>query len=202
METVAVAVVLGALLRFLWGNGQLVFDFFDMSAFLDAGYRVWHGQQPYVDFFYNAGPVHLYMHATSFALFGFGKAAVLAHLLFVTAIAFGVTYALARQQLGWAQSLIAATISGFSVNGPSSHPWYDSNACMWLLVGVGIRSHSPRNGMGRLRSISGSWPSARRPGWRFSPRRTSAWRVEVSCAGRWLHATDGVGRRGRIWPAL
>ncbi len=128
--------VIAAVSAYLWRNGQREFDFFDMSAFLDAGYRVWRGQRPFVDFFYNAGPVHLYMHAASFSAFGFGRTAILAHLVAVTAVAMAATYIVARRRLPAGAAMLVTAVSGFALAGPASHPWYDSNACMWLSLGL------------------------------------------------------------------
>lgn len=150
IESLILAGVTAALLHLLWNNGQRVFDFFDMSAFLDAGYRVWKGQRPYVDFFYLAGPVHLYMHAFFFQMFGFTKAAVLAHFLSTTALVVAMTYTLARRTLSASESLLLALLSGFAFGGPASHPWYDANASFWLMIGIVLHALVPA-GAGAVR---------------------------------------------------
>ena len=68
---------------FLRHNAFRGFNFFDMGSFLDASWRVFKGQTPYVDFIYTTGPLHIYMNAFFFTLFGFGKKAILAHLIAV-----------------------------------------------------------------------------------------------------------------------
>ena len=117
-------------------NAQQVYDFFDMSAFMDAGYRVYSGQDPYVDFFYTTGPVHLYMHAFFYLLFGFTKTAVLAHLLSVNALVVAVTFVLARRHLPLVHTLLLTTLSAVCFYGPTSHPWYDQNATFWLVLSI------------------------------------------------------------------
>ncbi|MCY3023577.1 MAG: glycosyltransferase family 39 protein [Planctomycetota bacterium] len=117
-------------------KGTERFEFFDMSAFLDAGYRVAIGQQPYVDFYYTAGPVHLYLHALSFLLFGFTKTAVMVHLCAVGLAATAISYVIARLRLKPVLAALIAILTLFSFYGPICHPWYDQNASIWLLLGI------------------------------------------------------------------
>lgn len=117
------------------------FDFFDMSAFLDAGWRVACGQRPFVDFSYNAGPVHLYLHALFFKIFGFTKTAVLAHLFTLNAIGVIEVYILARRKsetsdaprLGRAAAAVLAVLTSVTLCGTIAHPWYDITASVFLL---------------------------------------------------------------------
>lgn len=117
-------------------NALQVFDFFDMSAFMDAGYRVYIGQEPYVDFYYITGPMHLYMHAFFYFLLGFNKTAILAHFLLVNAVIVAITFFLARRRLALLNSLLLAGLSALCFYGPTSHPWYDQNAYFWLVLGI------------------------------------------------------------------
>lgn len=134
---VAVVVSAVAALSLILGRAALLtYDAFDMSAFMDAGWRVYSGQRPYVDFYYHGGPVHLYLHAVSYAVFGFGKIAVLVHLLAGNAVVLGVAYVIARRRLGVAHSLALAVLSSLAFYGPIAHPWYDQNASLWLVVGA------------------------------------------------------------------
>ncbi len=55
---------------FLHYNTFRCFNFFDMGGFLDASWRVFRGQKPYVDFIYTTGLVRLYMNAFSFSFLG------------------------------------------------------------------------------------------------------------------------------------
>lgn len=114
----------------------MTFDFFDMSAFLDAGYRVSIGQEPYVDFFYTAGPVHLYMHALFFRLLGFTKEAVLAHLLAVNTTVLAATWLLALRLRRPLERLAVVAATAVTFYGPTAHPWYDQNAHMWFWLAV------------------------------------------------------------------
>ena len=121
---------------FLARSALDIFDFFDMAAFMDAGYRVYSGQELYLDFFYLAGPVHPYMHAFFFYLFGFNKTAILVHLVVVNAIVVVATFILARRHLPLLDSLFMALLSVICFYGPTAHPWYDEDAWMWLIVGI------------------------------------------------------------------
>ena len=111
-------------------------DFFDVSAFLDAGYRVSSGQVPYRDFLYCAGPVHLYMHAIFLKLFGFTKTAVQAHLCTISCIMVFLTYVTARRELNRLVSTLLAVVTVLCFYGPIGHPWYDQNAWFWMFLAV------------------------------------------------------------------
>jgi len=74
--TLAIILILNAF--FLKFNAFRGLNFFDISAFTDASWRVYSGQKPYVDFMFVSGPVHLYLNAFFFFLFGIGKNAFLA----------------------------------------------------------------------------------------------------------------------------
>jgi 4-amino-4-deoxy-L-arabinose transferase-like glycosyltransferase len=121
---------------FLDGLALKTYDFFDMSAFMDAGYRVYLGQSPYVDFFYNAGPVHLYLHAFFFTLFGFTKTAVLAHLFTVNAVVVASAYVIARKDLSFPVAAGLALLVCLSHYALIAHPWYDQNAGAFLVAAL------------------------------------------------------------------
>ena len=129
-----IILVLNAVLLITKGTER--FEFFDMSAFLDAGYRVSCGQKPFIDFYYNAGPVHLYMHAVSFLLFGFTKKAVMFHLCAVSLTVTALVYVIARLYLHTVFAMLLAALTVFTFYGPICHPWYDQNATLWLMLGV------------------------------------------------------------------
>lgn len=135
-EVLILSAILTILSAFLAHSALSTFDFFDMSAFMDAGYRVLIGQTPYLDFYYNAGPMHLYMHAFFFAILGFGKNAILAHLLTVNAIAAILLYFMARKRLPPFEGALATVIGAVSFYLPISHPWYDQNAAFWIIAGL------------------------------------------------------------------
>ena len=93
--TLAIVLVASAICH----RAMSVFNFFDMSAFMDAGWRIVCGQRIYADFFFNTGPVHPYLMAAFFAVFGFTKWAILAHLALVTAVVMVTVFLLARRHL-------------------------------------------------------------------------------------------------------
>lgn len=114
------------------------FNFFDMGSFLDASWRVYKWQTPYVDFIYISGPVHLYMNAFFFFIFGFGKMAVLAHLLTVSSVIIVVTYFIARKGTNVFFASLIALLSGACFYWPISHPWYDQSAHLWGILAVAL----------------------------------------------------------------
>lgn len=138
LEFAALAGILALSSLALLFQARQVFDFFDMSGFLDAGYRVFRGQRPYLDFQYVAGPVHLWMHALSFALFGFTQSAVLAHLLAVNAAATLAVYALSRDRVPVPLALAVSAVSSITFAIPIAHPWYDQNAYLWFLAALAL----------------------------------------------------------------
>lgn len=146
MKRILEAIVIIAIIALdsLWLRRSMMFqyDFFDMSAFMDAGYRVMRGQEIYTDFYYVAGPMHLWMHAFFYKIFGFTKAAVLAHLLSVNTIALLSVYAIARKRLGARPALAVLALTACSFYTTIAHPWYDQNAAMWFLIAFAIREFS------------------------------------------------------------
>lgn len=134
---------------FLSYNAFRVFNFYDMGAFLDASWRVYRGQLPYVDFIYTTGPIHLYMSAFFFFLFGFGKTALWAHLIAVHSTVIGVTFLMMRRLVPFPVTLLTTLLTTPSFYWPISHPWYDQSAHFWGILGVGLLTHSFLDGEGR-----------------------------------------------------
>ncbi|MBI4861608.1 MAG: hypothetical protein HY815_15300 [Candidatus Riflebacteria bacterium] len=132
-----------------------VFDFFDMSSFLDAGYRVACGQRPYVDFIFTAGPVHLWSMAVFFSILGFTKTAVVAHVTVVNGIVMSATYGLARRSLGLVEATAVATLSGIAFYGVVAHPWYDQTASLFVVVGVLLVDRPGSMASGRRALVTG-----------------------------------------------
>src|SRR5260370_27407441 len=90
-QATALALTLSAVTATVAHYALSIFNFFDMSAFMDAGYRVYIGQKIYTDFEFNAGPGHPYLHALFYALLGFNKTAILAHVSCLnTAVMLGI----------------------------------------------------------------------------------------------------------------
>lgn len=136
LEAVGFALILSASTFLVVKNAFLTYDFFDMSAFMDAGYRVFIGQVPYVDFYYIAGPLHLYLHALSYHLLGFNRWAVLAQVILVNSVVLVALQLLARRHLATAEGLLVTAVSGVCFYGFMAHPWYDQNAHAWLVLGL------------------------------------------------------------------
>jgi len=114
------------------------FDFFDMSAFLDAGWRVANGQRIYTDFYYSAGPVHPYLHALFFKIFGFNKTAILSHLLFVHLIVMLSVFLLARTKVSLPLWVVLLVLTSLSFAGTVAHPWYDLTAAAAIVAAVAL----------------------------------------------------------------
>lgn len=138
-----------ALFLILAGNGVFLsynafraFNFYDMGAFLDASWRVYRGQRPYLDFIYTTGPIHLYMNAFFFSLLGFGKTALWVHLLAVHSTVIAVTFFVMRRVVPLPATLLATFLTTTSFYWPISHPWYDQSAHFWGILGVGLLTHS------------------------------------------------------------
>lgn len=122
---------------FLWWNAFRCFNFFDMGSFLDAAWRVYQGQLPYRDFIYFSGPIHLYIHTLFFLLFGFGKAAILAHLITLSSIVIAVIYTIVRKNAPVAAATVSALLTGIAFYWPISHPWYDESAHWFGILAIG-----------------------------------------------------------------
>ena len=131
----AILIVNAFVLHFLAFRG---FNFYDFGGFLDASWRVLNGQRPYLDFIYTTGPVHLYLNAFFFLLFGFGKLAIFAHLLVVSSVVIAATFWSVARLLPLALSIVCAilTMTGFYWSFP--HPWYDHSAYVWGFLGIWI----------------------------------------------------------------
>jgi len=114
------------------------FIFFDYSGFLDASWRVYRGQVPYRDFIYTVGPIHLYMNAFFFFLFGFGKTAILAHLITVSTLVIGATFAITYRRLPFIFCLLSTLLSCVGFYWWFPHPWYDQSAFFWMILSVSL----------------------------------------------------------------
>lgn len=138
---IVILIINAAFLRF---NAFRGFNFLDMGSFLDASWRVFRGQLPYVDFIYTTGPLHLYMNAFFFLLFGFGKAAILAHIVTVSSIMIVAVYLMARRSVPMPVSIVVSALTATSFYWPISHPWYDQSAHLWGLLALCLLSfHIP-----------------------------------------------------------
>ena len=127
------AILAGVTAVVAW-EGTRVFDFFDMSVLMDAGWRVACGQQIYRDFYFNAGPVHPYLHALFFRLFGFGTAALLAHVAVLNAAVMAATWVAVRRELPAGTTALCTLAAGLCFYGIIAHPWYNQSACFFVVL--------------------------------------------------------------------
>lgn len=123
---------------FFLHNTTQRFDFFDMSGFMDAGYRLYRGQVPYVDFFFPSPPGQLYFHYFFFKLFGFNLTAIQAHVITISTIMVILTYWICRKWIAPWQATLVSIVTCFSFYGPTSHPWYDQSACFLIVLSIAI----------------------------------------------------------------
>ncbi|MEI8345503.1 MAG: hypothetical protein WCG06_05470, partial [Candidatus Omnitrophota bacterium] len=128
-------------------------NLYDMGSLLDASWRVFIGQVPYRDFIAHVPPVHLYLNAFFFSLFGFGKVAILAHLIFVSSVLTLAVYGLVLRRVPTVVAALIAALTMVSFYWSWSHPWYTATAHFWGLIGVlgvasafGETSHAPAAG--------------------------------------------------------
>jgi hypothetical protein len=117
------------------------FYHFDFGLFLDAGWRIYRGQQMYVDFFYHAGPVHPHLIALFFYPFGFSKAAIFAHLVTIGSAVIIATYFSALRKIPLVLVLLVATLSATCYYTNRPHPWYDQSAYLWVILGIWLLVH-------------------------------------------------------------
>lgn len=122
---------------FLNFNAFRTFYFLDLSTFLDATWRIYIGQKPYIDFISYCGMIHFYMVALFFHLFGFGKIALLAHLITISSLVITATYLIAKKgNLPTHLAALLALLTMTSFYWPISHPWYNQSAHFWGLLAV------------------------------------------------------------------
>ncbi len=127
-------------LFFLKYNAFRYFHFYDMCFSLDGGWRILKGQKPYIDFIYFSGPIHLYLHALFFKLFGFGKTAVWVHLWMVNSIVVVFVYLLTYRWMPFYLTFLVAVLTTTSFYWPVSHPWHDQSTHLWGIVGIAYLS--------------------------------------------------------------
>ena len=121
---------------FLNFNAFRGFNFLDMGSFLDASWRIFRGQRPYVDFIFYSGPLHLYMNAFFFKLFGFGKTAILAHLIVVHSIVITVIFFMLFRIASLPVVLAVTALTAPSFYWGISHPWHDQSTHFWGILAV------------------------------------------------------------------
>jgi 4-amino-4-deoxy-L-arabinose transferase-like glycosyltransferase len=134
---------------FLSFNSFRCFNFFDMCIVLDGGWRVLNGQRPYIDFLYFSGPLHLYVTALFFKLFGFGKPAILLHTITIHSLVIILNFIIARRYLRLGLSILVTLLTTACFTWPISFPWHDQLAYFWGILALAIFIR-PRWEEGRL----------------------------------------------------
>jgi hypothetical protein len=135
-DRIVLAAILASVTAVVGHQALSLYNFFDMSSFMDAGWRVARGQRPYVDFQYLAGPVHLYLHALTYLVFGFSKTAILAHVSIANAIVMIGVFLVARRrlELPLLESALVTLLAGASFYGTVAHPFYDHSSALFLIL--------------------------------------------------------------------
>ncbi len=121
---------------FLYWNAFRCFNFYDMSFNLDGGWRVAVGQRPYADFLYFSGPVHLYINALFFKIFGFSKFAVWWHLVVVHSLVMGFIFFMIYRRLPQWLTAGITILTMTSFYWPISHPWHNQTAYLWGIIAL------------------------------------------------------------------
>jgi len=111
---------------------------FDMGIYIDAAWRVYSGQKPYVDFLYNAGPIHIYLYAFFYFLFGFSQTAILAFTVTTSSIVTVIVYLMLYKRLPVFITFIVTLLTPMAFNWCVSHPWWDHTAHVFGILGLAI----------------------------------------------------------------
>ncbi len=136
LSLLALVLILGINGAFLEFNAFRTFILADWGAMIDTAWRIVNGQKPYIDFLWTTGPVHLYLNAFFFKLLGFGKTAVLTHLILVSSAVIALTFFMVRRHAPLAVSSLASALTMTSFYWPISHPWYSATAHLWGIGAV------------------------------------------------------------------
>ncbi|MBF0254480.1 MAG: hypothetical protein HQL11_05095, partial [Candidatus Omnitrophica bacterium] len=142
LSRVAGLLVLGCLLMLnawaLHHNAFKTFFLFDMNIPLDGSWRVFMGQKPLVDFLNNWGPVHFYAMAVFYWIFGFGKTALLAHVIAVSSVVITVLFVSSRARLPLWMTALACTLTTVSFYWSCAFPWHSHTAHFWGILGTAL----------------------------------------------------------------
>ncbi len=130
--------VLAANAIFFSFNAFRIFNLFDMGCMMDGAWRIFCGQEPYKDFIFITGPLHLYFMAGLFWIFGFGKTAIWTYLVLTHSVVIIITFLIGRKYLSLLFLCLATILSVTCFNWPFSHPWYDQLAHLFGITGVGL----------------------------------------------------------------
>ncbi len=109
-----------------------------MGIHLDAAWRIYRGERPYVDFMWTVGPLHSYLSAFFFWLFGFGKTALLNHMIAVSSVAIVTIFFVSRRFVPAPVSWINAILAMTCFYWPWQIPWYTHTAQLWFILSAAI----------------------------------------------------------------
>lgn len=123
---------------FLYWNAFRTFKFFDMGSHLDMAWRLALGQKPHVDFLSYTGPMHFYLNAFLFKLFGFSKTALWLHLVLVNSAVVGLIAGMLRKRTPVPVTVLCAALGMVAFYWTYSHPWYTQSAHFWGLAAVSV----------------------------------------------------------------
>ncbi len=112
------------------------FDSNDYGGLIDTGWRIMHGQKPYVDFIYHVQPFFIYSMAWFFMLFGFTKAALLIHMLLVSSAMILITYFMVRKRASAFLAFVAAALTTICFHWHYPFPNFTFDAIFWGAVGI------------------------------------------------------------------
>jgi hypothetical protein len=122
---------------FLKGTYLNRFEPMDYGGSLDLAWRYIQGQKPYVDFIYNAGPIFPVTLAFFIKLFGFGKPAVLAHLLMSSSLYVFLIWLVSRRYLSWMAAVLPCLVAA-TFHWNYVFPNYIHDAYVWALAGLAL----------------------------------------------------------------
>jgi len=121
---------------FLLNASFIGFHNHDWGGFMDASYRMYRGQLPYVDFYYHSGPLHPYMNVFFFKIFGFGKDAILAHLVTVNSLVCLATFFITYRRIPFLLTCFSTLLTLAFYYWIYPHPYYDYSAHFWGILGI------------------------------------------------------------------
>ncbi|MDP3920976.1 MAG: glycosyltransferase family 39 protein [Candidatus Omnitrophota bacterium] len=119
---------------------HVFFDPNDHGGFLDMAWRILRGQKIYVDFLYHNGPFFPYTMAFFMTVFGFGKTAILAHLLLTSSLNTILTFFILRKHTPLVVTLVLTALAMVSFHWAYPFPNYTHDAFVWGLLGVLVLS--------------------------------------------------------------
>lgn len=127
---------------FLNYNAFRCFSSYDMSTWLDVPWRIYRGQRPYIDFWLWMGPVYPHMVSIFFHMFGFGKLAILAHLVFINSIVIIATFLMLYKRIEAGLMWTIVLLSGMAFYWNMSFPYHDQSGQFWGVLIVALLSRA------------------------------------------------------------